>query len=70
MVTSSRDALDWAAQQETPILTVDDIEAGPVGEHHTRFRLGSWRKLVKRVDPQTVGKETDVADSACVVTSR
>ena len=24
-----RDSLEWAAQQETPILTVDDIEAGP-----------------------------------------
>ena len=29
VVTSSRDTLDWAAQQETPILTVDDVEAGP-----------------------------------------
>ena len=29
VATSSRDALDWAAQQETTILTVDDVEAGP-----------------------------------------
>ena len=25
----SRDSLDWAAQQATPILTIDDVEAGP-----------------------------------------
>ena len=29
VVPSSRDALDWAAQQDTPILNVDDVEAGP-----------------------------------------
>ena len=29
VVTSSRDTNDWATQQETPILTVDDFEAGP-----------------------------------------
>ena len=29
VVPSSRGALEWAAQQETPILTVDDVEAGP-----------------------------------------
>ena len=29
MVPSSRDTLDWAAQQDTPILNVDDVEAGP-----------------------------------------
>ena len=28
VVLSSRHTLDWAAQQETPILTVDDVEAG------------------------------------------
>ena len=27
LVTSSKDTLDWAAQQDTPMLTVDDIEA-------------------------------------------
>ena len=29
MVPSSRDTLDWAAQQDTPILNVDDVEARP-----------------------------------------
>ena len=29
VVPSSRDSLEWAAHQETPILTVDDVEAGP-----------------------------------------
>ena len=29
VVPSSRDTLDWAAQQDTPILNVDDAEAGP-----------------------------------------
>ena len=29
VVPWSREALEWAAQQETPILTVDDVEAGP-----------------------------------------
>ena len=29
VVPSSRETLDWAAHQETPILTVDDVEAGP-----------------------------------------
>ena len=29
VVTSSRDTLYWTAPQETPILTVDDVEAGP-----------------------------------------
>ena len=28
-VPSSREALEWAAHHETPILTVDDVEAGP-----------------------------------------
>ena len=27
VITSSGDTVDWAAQQETPILTVDDVEA-------------------------------------------
>ena len=29
VVPSSREALEWAAQQETLILTVNDVEAGP-----------------------------------------
>ena len=29
VVPSSRDTLDWAAQQDTPILNFDDVEAGP-----------------------------------------
>ena len=29
VVPSSRESLEWAAQQETPILTVDDVEARP-----------------------------------------
>ena len=29
VVPSSRDTLDWAAQQDTPILNVDDVEGGP-----------------------------------------
>ena len=29
VVPSLRESLEWAAQQETPILTVDDVEAGP-----------------------------------------
>ena len=29
VVTSSRNTLDKASQQETPILTDDDVQAGP-----------------------------------------
>ena len=29
VVPSLRDSLEWAAHQETPTLTVDDVEAGP-----------------------------------------
>ena len=29
VLPSSRESIEWAAQQETPILTVDDVEAGP-----------------------------------------
>ena len=29
VVPSSRGSLEWAAQQDTQILTVDDVEAGP-----------------------------------------
>ena len=29
VVPSSRESVEWAAQQETPILTVDDVEANP-----------------------------------------
>ena len=29
VVPSLTDSLEWAAQQETPMLTVDDVEAGP-----------------------------------------
>ena len=43
--TSSRDALDGAAQQETPILNVDDIEAGP--------------EFVE-IDPQVCGKNKHI----------
>ena len=68
-------------QQETPILTVDDVEAGPdcveidpqvnvafaellEGEaldivQNTARGAGfeAWRKLVRRFDPQTVGRK-------------
>ena len=43
--TSSRDALDWSAQQETPRLNVDDIEAGP--------------EFVE-IDPQVCGKNKHI----------
>ena len=29
VVPSSRGSLEWAAQQDAPMLTVDDVEAGP-----------------------------------------
>ena len=79
MVPSSRDTLDWSAQQDTLMLNVDDVEAGPVeinpqvyvalaelleGEaldivqNTTRGAgLEAWRKLVRRFDPQTVGRK-------------
>ena len=78
MVTSSRDTLEWAAQQETPTLTVDDVEAGPdsvesnpqicvalaellegrsVGHTARGACLEAWRKLVRRFDPQAVGRK-------------
>ena len=81
VVPSSRDALDWAAQQDTPILNVDDVEAGPdsveinpqvyvalaellegealdIVQNTTRGAgLEAWRKLVRRFDPQTVGRK-------------
>ena len=81
LVPSSRDTLDWAAQQDTPILNVDDVEAGPdsveinpqvhvalaellegealdIVQNTTRGAgLEAWRKLVRRFDPQTVGRK-------------
>ena len=81
VVPSSRDTLDWAAQQDTPILNVDDVEAGPdsveinpqvyvalaellegealdIVQNTTRGAgLEAWRKLVRRFDPQTVGRK-------------
>ena len=81
VVPSSRESLEWAAQQEAPILTVGDVEAGPgsveinpqvyfalaellEGEawdivQNTTRGAGSdaWRKLVRRFDPQTVGRK-------------
>ena len=57
MVPSSREALEWAAQQETPILTVDDLdvyvalaellegEALDIVQNTTRGAgLETWRK--------------------------
>ena len=81
MVPSSRDTLDWAAQHDTPILNVDDVETGPdsveinpqvyvalaellegealdIVQNTTRgVSLEAWRKLVRRFDPQTVGRK-------------
>ena len=81
VVPSSRDTLDWAAQQDTPTLNVDDVELGPdsveinpqvylalaellegealdIVQNTTRGAgLESWRKLVRRFDPQTVGRK-------------
>ena len=81
VVPSSRDTLDWAAQQDTPILNVDDVEADPdsveinpqvyvalaellegealdIVQNTTRGAgLEAWRKLVRRFDPQTVGRK-------------
>ena len=81
VVPSSRSTLDWAAQQETPILMIDDEEAGPdtgevdsqvyvalaellegeapdIVQNTTRGAgLEAWRKLVRRFDPQTVGRK-------------
>ena len=81
VVPSSGDTLDWAAQQDTPILNVDDVEAGPdsveinsqvyvalaellegealdIVQNTTRGAgLEAWRKLVRRFDPQTVGRK-------------
>ena len=51
-------ALKWAAQQETPILTVYDVEAGPDSveidpqvyeEHYTRRRLGNLAETREKV---------------------
>ena len=42
---SSRDALDWSAQQETPRLNVDDIEAAPESVE---------------IDPQVCGKNKHI----------
>ena len=95
VVPSSRDTLDWAAQQDTPILNVDDGEAGPdsveinlqvyvalaellegealdIVQNTTRGAgLEAWRKLVRRFDPQTVGRKRTLLsrESAWVVTS-
>ena len=79
MVPSLRDTLDWV--QDTPILNVDDVEAGPdsveinpqvyvalaellegealdIVQNTTRGAgLEAWRKLVRRFDPQTVGRK-------------
>ena len=78
MVPSSRDSLDWAAQQDTPILNVDGVEARSrfnpqvyvalaellegealdIVQNTTRgASLEAWRKLVRRFDPQTVGRK-------------
>ena len=82
VVPSSRDTLDWAAQQDTPILNFDDVEVGPdsveinpsslrctgrtsggrealdIVQNTTRGAgLEAWRKLVRRFDPQTVGRK-------------
>ena len=81
VVASSRESLEWAAQQETLILTVDDVEAGPdsvevnpqvcgaladllegealdIVQNTTRGAgLEAWRKLVRRFDPETVGRK-------------
>ena len=81
VIPSSRDTLDWAAQQDTPILNVDDVEASPdsveinpqvyvalaellegealdIVQNTTRGAgLEAWRKLVRRFDPQTVGRK-------------
>ena len=76
VVPSSREALEWAAQQETPMLTVDEVaveidlqvyvalaellegEALDIVQNTARGAgLKAWRKLVRRVDPQTVGRK-------------
>ena len=81
VVPYARDALEWAAQHETPILTVDVDEASPdsveidpqvyvalagllegealdiVQNTTRRAGLEAWRKLVRRFDPQTVGRK-------------
>ena len=37
-VPSSRDTLDWAAQQDTPILNFDDVEVGPDSVRNQSFK--------------------------------
>ena len=80
VVPSSRDTLDWTAQQDTQILNVDDetcpdsVEINPqiyialaelleeealdiVQNTTPGASLEAWRKLVRRFDPRTVGRE-------------
>ena len=65
LVTSSRDTLEWAAQQETPTVTVDDAKAGPDSMQIDPQALQWGRRsvghcaehLTRRFDPQTVGRK-------------
>ena len=57
---SSTNTLGWAAQKETPILSVDEVEAGPDSvealdsvQNTTRGAgLEAWRKLARRFGPR------------------
>ena len=47
-VPSSRDTLDWAIQQDTPTLTVDNVEGRASGRmhwtlHRTRHEVQVWK---------------------------
>ena len=70
VVTSSRDTLDWAAQQETPTLTplnsilkttlAELLEGEALDTVQNAARgagLEAWQKLMRRFDPQTVGRK-------------
>ena len=60
---TSRDTLDWAAQ-EISTLTIEDLEAAPdsvESNPHMYVARGAgleaWRTLVRRFDPQAVGRK-------------
>ena len=65
VVTSSRDTLDWAAQQEKPIELLQEEALDTVQNTTRGAGLEAWRKLVRMFDRS--GTETD--ESARVVTS-
>ena len=56
VVPSSRESLELAAQQETPILTVDDVEAGPDSVDWQSFWKERRRTLCRTLQAAQVWK--------------